>query len=103
MYDDFVKIYTPTTSVTNSNALNLITEISDTYENDVVEMDVWLTVIYGGMIAEENKANAVLKKRIKRLGMYQVLIQGMEPSIAAHFSKGKKWRELDALMKENGF
>lgn len=55
------------------------------------------------MIAEENKLNAILKKRIKRLGMYQVLVQNYPPSVAANYSKGKKWRELDALMVHYGF
>jgi hypothetical protein len=55
------------------------------------------------MIAEENKKNAILKKRIKRLGIYQVLIEGMKPEVAAVFSKGKKWRELDKTMLERGF
>jgi hypothetical protein len=55
------------------------------------------------MIAEENKANAILKKRVKRLGVHQVLVLGMPPSEAAKFSNGKKWRDLDAIMKSNGF
>jgi hypothetical protein len=55
------------------------------------------------MVAEENKEHAILKKRIKRLGLYQVLVENMEPEQAAIFSKGKKWTELDKLMKEKGF
>jgi len=55
------------------------------------------------MIAEENKASAVLKKRIKRLGMYQVLIQNMDPNVAANYSKGKKFAELSPLMQSYGF
>jgi hypothetical protein len=73
------------------------------YSNHVEEADIWFTVIYAGMIAEENKANAVLKKRIKRLGMYQLMIQNINPEVAANFSKGKNWRELDVLMKQYGF
>jgi hypothetical protein len=55
------------------------------------------------MIAEENKENAILGKRIKRLGMHQVLIENMKPEEAAVFSKGKKWKELHRLMKKRGF
>ena len=66
-------------------------------------MEIWLNVLYAGMIAEENKKNAILKKRIKRLGMYQVLIEQMPPEQAAVFSKGKKWKELDQLMATKGF
>ncbi len=55
------------------------------------------------MIEEENKQFAILKKRIKRLGMHQILIDNLDPEVAANFSKGKKWRELDNLMKLRGF
>ena len=55
------------------------------------------------MIAEENKGNAILKKRIKRLGMHQVLLENYTPEHAANFSKGKKWKDLDKLMKQKGF
>ncbi len=85
------------------NILNSITTIAGAYRNDAVEMDIWLTVIYGGMVAEEKKAKMILKKRIKRLGIHQVIIENMQPHIAANFSRGKKWRELDALVRERGF
>jgi len=29
---------------------------------DEQEINIWFTVIYAGMIAEENKVNAILKK-----------------------------------------
>ena len=54
-------------------------------------------------MVRENKEFAKLKKRIKRLGMYQTLIEGMKPRDAANFSKGKDWTELDVIMKERGF
>lgn len=103
IYDDFVRFYTPTSKNIDNNVLNLITEIADGYGNDAEEIDIWFSVVYAGMIAEENKQFAVLKKRIKRLGMHQVLIEGLEPNYAANFSKGKKWRELDGVMREKGF
>ena len=55
------------------------------------------------MIAEENKENALLKKRIKRLGMYQGLVLDHPADKTAMFSYGKKWKELDAIMKQYGF
>ena len=55
------------------------------------------------MVAEENKLNTKLGKRIKRLGIYQILIENSSPETAAVFSKGKKWKELDDLMKTKGF
>jgi hypothetical protein len=104
IYEDFVLIYDQTTSEIDEDVLSLIDEIVDTYEEeDKTIIEQWFSVIYAGMIAEENKEKAILKKRVKRLGMYQVLVLNMLPSIAANFSKGKKWRDLDAIMKPYGF
>ena len=104
VYTDFVRIYDWTTSKIESNVLSLIDEIVETYnDEDKIIIEQWFSVIYGGMIAEENKTNAVLKKRIKRLGMYQVLIQNINPNIAANYSKGKKIAELSPLMLSYGF
>lgn len=103
IYNDFVTYYTPTNRNIDANVLDLITRLADAYGNDAEEMDIWFSVIYAGMVAEENKAHAILKKRIKRLGMHQVLVEGLEANDAANFSRGRKWRELDALMKQKGF
>lgn len=103
IYNDFISYYNKTTKEIDTTILDLITALSNDYENEAEEMDIWFTVIYAGMIAEENKTNAVLKKRIKRLGMHQVLLENYDPELAANFSKGKKWQELDKVMKEKGF
>jgi len=103
IYTDFVKFYQKTTNTINPNVNTLITELSKPYKDDSLIIDVWFSVIYGGMIAEENKRYAILKKRIKRLGLHQVLIDGLSPSISANFSRGKKWRELDKICKTKGF
>ncbi len=103
MYDDFVIICETVNTQILPKTLDLITQISETYFGDAIEIDIWFTVLYAGMIAEENKENMVLRKRIKRLGMYQVLIEKMQPDMAAKFSFGKKYAELNALMKERGF
>jgi predicted RND superfamily exporter protein len=103
IYDDFVVIFNRTTKNVDPKVFELITVLSRFYDADATEMELWLNVIYAGMIAEENKQNAILKKRIKRLGMHQVLIDGMLPEEAAVFSKGKKWKELDEIMKVKGF
>ena len=63
----------------------------------------WFTVIYAAMVAEENKAYTILKKRIKRLGMYQLLVLRWSIEEATTFSKGKKWKELDSIMTGFGF
>lgn len=103
IYDDFVVIYNRTTKNVEPKVFELISVLSRFYDSDAVEMELWLNVIYAGMIAEENKENAILKKRIKRLGIHQVLIDGVTPEQAAIFSKGKKWKELDEIMRLKGF
>jgi len=103
IYNDFVEVYNRTNATLNPVVMNFITEITSDYGNDSLEMDILFTIIYAGMVAEENKANAILKKRIKRLGMHQSLIENTTADHAANFSKGKKWRELDAICKERGF
>jgi hypothetical protein len=104
VYNDFVRIYDLTNSQIGANILSLIDEIVETYnEEDKIIIEQWFAVIYGGMIAEEKKENAILKKRIKRLGMYQALILNMPANEAANFSRGKGWRDLDAIMKQYSF
>ena len=104
VYNDFVAIYNGTTTIIDKPILDLIDEIVETYsDEDKFLIEQWFAVIYAGMIAEENKQSAILKKRIKRLGMHQLLKLDYEPKIASNFSRGKKWRELDTLMKALGF
>ncbi|GGI27179.1 DUF7004 family protein [Pedobacter mendelii] len=103
VYNDFLKVYLFTDKTINPDVLKIIDLIAEDYAEHTEEINIWFTVIYAGMIAEENKEYAILKKRIKRLGMYQVLIENLNPEYAANFSKGKKWQELDMVMKEQGF
>lgn len=103
IYDDFVVIYNRTSKNVDPKVFELIAVLSRFYETDATELELWLNVIYAGMIAEENKENAILKKRIKRLGIHQVLIDNISPEKAAVFSKGKKWKELDEIMRQKGF
>ena len=103
IYDDFVVVFNRTTKKIDPVILKLILALSKYYNEDAVEMEIWFNVLYAGMIAEENKQHAILKKRIKRLGMHQILIDNLDVEYAANFSKGIKWRELDKLMKLKGF
>ncbi|HEX7365966.1 MAG TPA: hypothetical protein VF273_02665 [Pelobium sp.] len=104
VYLDFVLIFEHTTKIIDQAVLTLINQIVATYqEEDKVMIEQWFTVIYAGMIAEENKNFAILKKRVKRLGMHQVLVLKMPAIAAAKFSYNKKWRDLDLLMKSLGF
>jgi len=103
IYADFVSIYKLTTSSLDEKVLEFITKLSNYYKSDELEVDILFTIVYAGMVDEENKAKAVLKKRIKRLGMHQVLIEKINPAIAANFSRGKNWKELDRECKARKF
>jgi hypothetical protein len=103
IYFDFIKVYKKTTKVVEEEVLELISNISSNYHPDSQTIELLFLILYAGMIAENNKEGAILAKRIKRLGMYQVLILKEPPLIAANFSKGKGWRELDKIMKGYGF
>ncbi len=103
IYTDFLKFYHPTSHVIDPQILALISAISLSYlpeHQSIIEK--WFTVIYAGMIAEENKENAILKKRVKHLGMYQVLIEQISASQAAVFSTGAKWYDLQRIMDSLG-
>jgi hypothetical protein len=103
IYNDFVKFYNLTSSKIDNSIIDLIIEISEYYNKDINDVCIWFTFIYAGMVAEENKAQAILKKRIKRLGIYQLLIDNLEPEYAANYSRGINWKELDKICKEKGF
>lgn len=73
------------------------------FKEHSLELTRIYSILYAGMVAEENKLGAILKKRIKRLGVWQVLCCGKSAYEAANFSRGKGWRELDKLCKSYGF
>ncbi|WP_026473573.1 DUF7004 family protein [Alkaliflexus imshenetskii] len=103
LYGDFLKFYALTSVNIDPYVLNLIRQLSSAYITDSLEIEILFTILYAGMIAEENKQFAILKKRIKRLGMHQTLIELKPPEFAASFSKGRKWQELDQICKTKGF
>jgi len=103
IYNDFVYIYELVTKKLESAVLENITHISQKYKDDITRMDKIFTILYMAMIAEENKANTKLGKKIKRLGVHQILIENLTPNISANYSKGMKWREIEKECKERGF
>jgi hypothetical protein len=104
IYDDFVAVYDATRSTIQPEVLTLIERLTAPYGADAGTLSLTWVVIYAGMVAEENKQFAVLGKRIKRLGVHQVLKEGMAPGDAAVFSKGKKARtEIAPLCTTKGF
>lgn len=140
LYEDFIKIYDRTTNKFDANILPYIANLLEKYVEDTNLKCTYaasykdclpclytvLSVMYAGMVAEENKDIKLestpeerqkakscnpLGKRVKRLGMYQILVEGMSPEEAANFSKKPKdwagerrWCEhLDDVMRKYGF
>lgn len=100
VYNDFLQIYYKTTNRLDPEVLEQIDCIAKTYKVEHSDtLEKWLTVLYAGMIAEENKKHAVLKKRIKLLGMYQVLVEQITPEQAAIYSKGMSWQAIEKVLQ----
>ena len=101
---DFIEVFDRTTRRVEAGVLARISELVAQYPQNVrADVAVLLTVLYAAMIAEENRAHAPLGKRIKRLGVHQVLVEGRPADEAANFSRRRPWRELDRLCRERGF
>jgi len=103
IHNDFITIFEQTSNRIEAHVLADIEAMSARYPDDSLLIEQIFTILYAGMIAEENKRYTRLGKRVKRLGMFQILKGGMSAEAAANFSRGKPWRELDALCKEYGF
>lgn len=103
IYDEFVAVYVQTTGEVQEDVLRSIGQRAEVYPAQSLRVDKVLTILYAAMVAEENLANRPLKKRIKRLGVHQLLLEEFTPHEAANFSRGRKFPELDRLCRERGF
>lgn len=103
IYADFVAIYQAVGKQIEKRVLDMIESLSQKYAGDALGVEVVFTILYAGMVAEENKRLTRLGKRVKRLGLYQTLFDGLLPAQAAAFSKGKPWREIAAECQKRGF
>lgn len=103
VYDDFVRIYDLVGKEKRDADLAAVSQIAAGYGEDALEVDIIFSVLYLAMIAEENKKNSRLGKRIKRLGVHQLLMEGQSVGCAANFMRRMGWREIDRLCKERGF
>lgn len=101
-YMDFLEIYFATGKEIDKEILETISILSNKYKTDALLFDKVLSIVYAGMVAEENKSKAILKKRIKHLGIYQLLIEKRTAEYAANYSRGKTWQEINAICNERG-
>ena len=102
VYNDFVSIYNLTGKEVEPDVLRKIDEISESYGEMALEFSKIFTILYMGMLAEENKEGTRLGKRIKRLGVHKLLLEGQTVNESANFMRGMNWRQIDALCKERG-
>lgn len=103
LYSDLRKIFILTGKDIDKKVLNYISLVSEEYLEDRLTVEILFTILYAAFISEENKANTKLGKRIKFLGIHQILIEGKESEATANFSRGMGWREISKLCEERGF
>jgi hypothetical protein len=89
VYSDFLLIYNKTDASLNSDVIEMIKTLADQYEGHQTRAEKLFTVLYATMIAEENLEGRPLKKKIKKLGLYQAIFGGFTAIQAANFSRNK--------------
>lgn len=100
VWNDFCTIYDIVdTGETENEVLFIIKNIDLHYNDDTI---LWWLIFYMTMLAECKKENTILKKRIKKLGVYNILFDEYSIDYVIQYMKGKNWRYLDDLMKERG-
>jgi hypothetical protein len=105
LYRDFLTLYNwiGTEEVSKPEIIEWICAMAGgygKYRNRIINV---FAILYAGMVAEEKKEHKVLGKKIKRLGIYQVLVDREQPAFAAHFSRGMKAAQLKVECEKRGF
>lgn len=104
IYADFVRVYAATDGHVDERVFSLIADIASSYPpSHQLRVEQVLSVLYLTMIAEENKANTKLGRRIKRLGVHGLLLENMSVEEAADFTRGMAWQDIAALCGQRGF
>lgn len=100
VWDDFCQVFNIVDTNENDNdVMNLIQKIDIHYDEDTI---IWWILFYMTMLAECKKENAILKKRIKKLGVYNLLFDKYSIDYVTTYMRNQTWRDLDKLMKERG-
>jgi hypothetical protein len=105
LYRDFLTLYNwiGTEEVAKPEVIEWICAMAGgygKYRNRIINV---FAILYAGMVAEEKKEHKVLGKKIKRLGIYQVLIDREQPAFSANFSRGMKAAQLKVECEKRGF
>lgn len=98
MYEDFIKIYDLTGNALEDKVIEYISSLD--CENKV---KLIYCILYMTMIAEENKKNTKLGKRIKRLAIYKLLVDREPVDYVVNFMRGLDWKSIDNMCKAIGF
>ena len=102
-YKLFINIYDKVDKNVNKEVINFIIHTSEEFKQYEIELDLLLMTLYYTMIAEENKKYTRLGKKIKRLGVHQVLKENFNIRVAANYSKGLGWRDIEQECRNRGF
>lgn len=103
VYADFVLVFECSGSADTKASVSGVVEISKTYPNDEEGILRTLLILHMAIVAENLKANTRLGKRIKRLGVHQLLFENRTVSEAANFMRGMGWREIAGMCEERRF
>ena len=100
VWNDFCVIYNIVdTGETEDEVLSIVINIDMHYNDDTI---LWWLIFYMTMLAECKKENTILKKRIKKLGVYNILFDKYDVNYVTKYMKGMNWKTLDKYMKERG-
>jgi hypothetical protein len=107
-YDDFVRVYKMVGTTWDDALSAAATSVSKRYGgcDDVFAADVMFSVLGAAMVSEEQSrlsGKAPNGKRAKRLAVYQVLKDGMDPEEAANCSRHKSHFWMDKECRSKGF
>lgn len=103
VYKDYVRVYVLTGKQVDSQTLDFISLVAEDYGSDALKVNIIFSILYMTMIAEEQKQNTRLGKRIKRLGIYVLLMENRTVQESANFMREMGWRDIDSLCRERGF
>lgn len=100
VYNDFKYVYGKVRcGVTSEEANKIIREVDKNYNEPTQQ---WWGLFFMTMLAEEYKENSILGKRIKHLGVYNVLIDEYKIGYVVRYMRGKPWEYLEEECYKRG-
>ena len=104
VYEDFVVLYDAVVSkIPEECHIEVIDRLAEKYGHHKLAVSKLFTTLWMAMISEWNYPGTHLRHRIKRLGVYHMLIKGETPEYAKDFMKGYPWRKINEWCEEGEF